>query len=585
MISKQPLKRRDKIHESKTKDFIHSLQEKCIERSDKWGNEVHVRIQNIGDTVAADVKYHHDCQVSFHKGRESVQNPTNRPKGRPIGSVDEKKNVGFYKLCELLDNNDDHQYTLTELEGLLKDCSGYGEVYTARQLKSKLQDRYKDEMNITCEQGKETIYTFLNESNNILRQHYSNTGLTPEESVDMAGVLIEDEIRTTIYDKSQYPKFLEMSNYEKMEERVSQLLLRLLSHLIKDRRRRIAISHSITSAARPRSFLSPILLGVSVYCNAKFESRELVHLLSSLAFADDYQEVLRLYSAMLPAGEKMYEWVDKFVNFVFDNADIDTHTLTGLGTWHVLGGIAGVTPAGEIVEENLPRSTQVQSVVDAGRFAQLPTKKYKKPQVPGLRNVLIKPLEPFSTNHSFLRLGIILDNIWLASFHVTQTARCPLWSGFNQTLMKQIHYDVSRIDILPFINNSPNHPDTLYSALCYAQDVSEKYRLGIIPVTFDQPLYQKAVEIVQASPDLTKVIVRLGGFHLLMSYMGAIGHIMAGSGLSDLWETVYGINTVKHMLTGHAYARALRAHMLTASSLVGKMLHTSTACNTQLGSS
>lgn len=101
-----------------------------------------------------------------------------------------------------------------------------------------------------------------------------------------------------------------------------------------------------------------------------------------------------------------------------------------------------------------------------------------------------------------------------------------------------------------------------------------KYKLGIAPVTFDQPLYKKASEIIQASPELNSMVARLGGFHMLMSYMGAIGYIMAESGLSDLWKTVYAPNTVKHMLTGHAYARALRAHMLSASSLVGKMLDT-----------
>ena len=39
--------------------------------------------------------------------------------------------------------------------------------------------------------------------------------------------------------------------------------------------------------------------------------------------------------------------------------------------------------------------------------------------------------------------------------------------------------------------------------------------LGICPVTFDQPLFIKASEIVIASPDLTKVCIRLGDIHLL----------------------------------------------------------------------
>jgi len=66
-------------------------------------------------------------------------------------------------------------------------------------------------------------------------------------------------------------------------------------------------------------------------------------------------------------------------------------------------------------------------------------------------------------------------------------------------------------------------------------------------VTSDQPLFQKASEIVAASNNLHKVVVRLGGFHLLMSYLGSIGQIMSGSGLAELWERVYAKGSVVHM--------------------------------------
>jgi hypothetical protein len=46
-----------------------------------------------------------------------------------------------------------------------------------------------------------------------------------------------------------------------------------------------------------------------------------------------------------------------------------------------------------------------------------------------------------------------------------------------------------------------------------------------------------------------------------------IGSIMAGSGIEELWSTVYASNSVIQMMTGHAYARALRAHSLTQLAL------------------
>lgn len=59
---------------------------------------------------------------------------------------------------------------------------------------------------------------------------------------------------------------------------------------------------------------------------------------------------------------------------------------------------------------------------------------------------------------------------------------------------------------------------------------------------------------------LKSVILRLGGFHLEMSFVGGIGHLMEGSGITELLETVYAPNAVTHMTSGKAIARAVRAH-------------------------
>lgn len=102
----------------------------------------------------------------------------------------------------------------------------------------------------------------------------------------------------------------------------------------------------------------------------KFESRELVDLLHSMSFADDYREVLRLYDALLPTEEKHYDWEGSLINFVFCNADCNIRTLTGHDTWHALGGIACVTPAGDYVEPALERSPRVRTAVDTGKFGE-----------------------------------------------------------------------------------------------------------------------------------------------------------------------------------------------------------------------
>ena len=90
-------------------------------------------------------------------------------------------------------------------------------------------------------------------------------------------------------------------------------------------------------------------------------------------------------------------------------------------------------------------------------------------------------------------------------------------------------------------------------------------------VTFDQPLYWKAAEIITDAPEsshLKSIVLMMGGFHMLMNLLGAIGTLMEGTGLKSIFETVYGENTVGHIMAGKAVQRAVRGHLL-----VEKCLH------------
>ena len=53
-----------------------------------------------------------------------------------------------------------------------------------------------------------------------------------------------------------------------------------------------------------------------------------------------------------------------------------------------------------------------------------------------------------------------------------------------------------------------------------------------------------------------------------MSFLGSIGTLMKGTGLEDLLSEVYAENSVVHMMSGKAIARAIRAHFLVESSLM-----------------
>lgn len=101
-------------------------------------------------------------------------------------------------------------------------------------------------------------------------------------------------------------------------------------------------------------------------------------------------------------------------------------------------------------------------------------------------------------------------------------------------------YEISLLEPLRFINMDPNNIDEMYTSLTFAADECKKQNIATCLVIFDQPLFIKASDIISGSEELNNVIVRLGVFHLKVSYMGAVGYIVSGSGIGELWSCVYG---------------------------------------------
>nr|CAD7449534.1 unnamed protein product [Timema bartmani] len=87
-------------------------------------------------------------------------------------------------------------------------------------------------------------------------------------------------------------------------------------------------------------------------------------------------------------------------------------------------------------------------------------------------------------------------------------------------------------------------------------------RIFAAPRQYNRPLFLKAFDIVANATDdsnIAEMIVRLGGFHLLMNFLECCGKFMEGSGIEDLWSNVYGKATITHLISGHAFARTYRA--------------------------
>ncbi|GBN36811.1 hypothetical protein AVEN_37217-1 [Araneus ventricosus] len=155
----------------------------------------------------------------------------------------------------------------------------------------------------------------------------------------------------------------------------------------------------------------------------------------------------------------------------------------------------------------------------------------------------------------------------------------PGWNGYIERLSNNsTEFSISRILFIPFIPQPASDYDTIYTTLLCALENAKRYGHDVCIVTFDQPLYTKARDIVAAAPegsDLSKIVIRLGGSHLLSLFFGAIGYVIQGSGIKEVLSLIYAPNSLYKMVTGHAYARAVIAHTLlhlTLATIISKEL-------------
>ncbi len=117
------------------------------------------------------------------------------------------------------------------------------------------------------------------------------------------------------------------------------------------------------------------------------------------------------------------------------------------------------------------------------------------------------------------------DLIWHAGWLACEaSAPRPSWSGFMQHVFSYEGCAKSEVLFLPIVDLNPSNETCIYSTLFYIE--SQAVQLGIpVPcITFDQPLWIKAIEIIRSKS--MKIVCRLGGFHTLMSFVGSIGSVM-----------------------------------------------------------
>ena len=329
----------------------------------------------------------------------------------------------------------------------------------------------------------------------------------------------------------------------------------MLKGLIKSEVQQNSIGQSILRTIRPRSVIPPILFGLAVELDHVFGSRWLIDELCTLGFSISYDEVRRFKHSILQSdgSNQLSQYLQcGFTQWVADNVDHNLATLDGQNTFHGMGVIALSSP------------TSCENVTASGQF-RLPRKStllsehickdrgisiigYTYPDKSGLELLKFKAIKELQSPY-VLPQSLYADLLWKSGWFIKESPKPqPNWSGFMQDVTRGRNIPPADILFLPIIDLDPSDMTRcIYSTLLFVESQAQKLNMLTACITFDQALWIKAIEIIKGKS--LKIVCRLGGFHLIISYLGSIGRVMPteGSGLSEVLETAYGANAVTHI--------------------------------------
>ncbi|KAG1656137.1 Solute carrier family 35 member G1 [Nymphon striatum] len=567
--------KRKSIHQVSTLELSKRLIEQCHVRSDGWGEAVFTRLSCSNDLVADEGIYHKECLQRFMSNKDSPDQLAGEV-GRPI---DEEMHQWFQMLCIWLDVEAGAEfYTLQELHTKMSEIAHGEDVYSVKRLKQKLLKRYQDYIYFAEIGGRSNVVCFRRMVDYILNETWyeernQNKEREAEKIILTAAKLIMAEIREIKYDSSVYPKDEEIHNQNE-QWRLPNGLKTFLGVLVKSVLKQQSIGQSIVFAARPRSVIPPIMFGLGVHLDHVFGSKWLIEELSHLGFSVSYQEVTRFKQSAM-ATEEASQISTKFppgtfTQYVADNVDHNLCTLDGKDTFHGMGIIISSTNKSRLQRQSQTIKREfLKPVSQVTKDKGIPLVQYIDSNFCVMSKKIFTDLRQLQFNHEFtIESNIYL--LWQTSYFFKQQNR-PSWSGFMQTFRSGDYPGQSEINLLPIINLNPSDMTCSYSTLLFVIDQCKKNNSGPACITFDEPLWIKATEI--ASKKSLDILCRLGGFHMLMSFLGSVGTVMKGSGLSECLQTIYGENSVTHIMSGKAVSRALRSHFLLQSALCLNILN------------
>ena len=544
-------------------DYILS---KCCQRSDEWSEQVKLRIQGaVSDLHAVEGRYHVDCRNRFFSDRAACSHTDSRDEERP------PPDAAFQAVVHEMCSDKGCLWNSTDLYDLYTRNSGT--QHSKRILLNKIQSHFGNEILVLTSPGIASIVAFRTASAHILKIVSDDEKDDLQSATKTLSREIIAECKDIPNDTTTYSTSIDKEHAAKATSSTLQELLAAISPDLAYTLPALLIGNVVTSIVTKRTTDLQLALGMLFK-----DSKELLSHKFDYKVTCSYDEILRFKKSAAVAASSsishqgISDAKSGLVQVVADNFDCDISSPNGKASTHSLAMII-MQPSTNDDEQDIQqirrlRKTDLHDVFENQQEPELLVYDGRKdPAMPCVPMTTQSDEVQYFQNVSKTRAD---HHDFQFLQHVANSDRCPEFNGYNTKVCRDEGHALqpkTKIVYMPLIDMPPAHHSTMFTVLLKAKEICNDLGQEYVVFTCDQQLYRVAVQVKWNNPDLLdNVHLRLGGMHLLMSYCGCVGTLMADSGLEEILSAAF--SGVGKMLSGKKFPQNIRALRLLVEELL-----------------